>query len=238
MEINVKETPLSEIDLSKIDYEKSYVHLKIGGGYPNMEFKIYVIDINAHKDSAIIKTNSLCQFYWFNLDGTPIRDDRFSLHLFYKEARNCNNCNNFIPFDGNKIGICTRQATCNSQSTWQPKKAVNLHPIIVEYEDLGDTVKILKIEGVMNSDEIYAHAGKDTAKKYFNGYPNMYFLKQNVGNIFINVREHKYSSRILEIGGTIPKQSLFDVVDLIKLSTKRLASLIKDKKPEIKRIVI
>ena len=81
--------------------------------------------------------------------------------------------------------------------------------------------------------------GKRQLRRYFDDYPHMYSFKQDTGEMLINAREDRYSARVIQIGNIIPKKSLFDLAEIMKLSAKRLVELIKEsKKPEIKRIVI
>ena len=81
-EIDLKKTPLSEIDLSKIDYEKSFIEDK---------------DFHAKHHIKHIKS---CEHGWFaeladNRAGFTFRNNgkdyfcptEFILHLFYKEEK-------------------------------------------------------------------------------------------------------------------------------------------------------
>jgi hypothetical protein len=218
MEINLKETPLSEIDLSKIDYEKSYVW------YENK--KDFIKNIQPFNKSYDVNVDD--GFYLFEITGQHSYDNGATLHLFYKQCSTCD--------DEKKPAYDLPCRTCVDFKSWQPK-SVNSHPIIIEYEDLGDTVKILKIEGVMTCEEIKKHCGTDILSKYTDGEkrPSMYMDDRSL-YVWCE-RDSQFYFHLIFNGDKIKKESFSDLIDNMKLAAKRLASLIKEK-PEIKRIVI
>ena len=261
MEINLKETPLSEIDLTKIDYEKSYVWYK---GKKDFIKNIVIYDREQYK--VIISEG---QYYFQNNGSHSYNPYSCTLHLFYKEVRDCSTCLNRIK---TSIGFMCDADRCVNRSGWQPKKSVtevaesnscpdcnhwylssstypcclckdgdhfiqyetpNPHPIIIEYEDLGNTVKILKIEGVMTCNEIKKHAGVKIYDEYLATSPCIAVSDVDGGMYY------HFSTDIVQTvqnGEVISKEEFNTLVETMKLSAKRLASLIK--KPEIKRIEI
>jgi hypothetical protein len=243
MEIDLTKTPLSEIDLSKINYEKSYVMFK-GNKYLIIE--------NTLKQSSYEH-----DFVLYSLDSKPWRGFLFypdgkhyynkaTIHLFYKEEKGCGNCQYICTLPYNDP--CYKCDTIN-HPFWQPKevkerpagewKQVNSHPIIIEYQDLGDTVKILKIEGVMTIDEIIKHAGDSVLSQYADGEkrPSMHM---SGGSLYVWCKkDNQFYYHFINHGDKIKKESFADLIDNMKLSAKRLASLIKDsKEPKIERIII
>ena len=237
MEINLKETPLSEIDLTKIDYEKSYVECCI---QPPKNNKIRGISRKGTEFTIIDGEPPYGDFTFRNNGENFYAPNDFTLHLFYKEVRDCSTCLNRIK---TSIGFMCDADRCVNRSGWQPKESVknekncsNPHPIIIEYEDLGDTVKILKIEGVMTIDELLKHCGTDIVNKYTDGEkrPSMHMSD---GSLYVWCKkDNQFYYHLINRGDKIKKESFFDLIANMKLSAKRLASLIK--KPEIKRIEI
>jgi hypothetical protein len=114
MEIDLKKTPLSEIDLTKIDYDKSYVE------YDGAKIPIYSRDC-IHREYS----------YWnmrgwhFLENGTHYaeRTIHATLHLFYKEEKFCKTCKyeevdfSYFPYSDCKI---------REHSHWQPKESVSI----------------------------------------------------------------------------------------------------------------
>ena len=241
-EIDLKKTPLSEIDLSKIDYEKSYVEVK----HLNNICDLGILGIMY--DDGFYKANDrLDNVHHFKKNGQYRHGNEKTLHLFYKEEKRCGNCDNLIPFGGYGIGMCNHQETCNNQSHWQPKESVSQHskciwdssdkhPIIIEYQDLGDKVKILKIEGVMTFEEIEKHAGFHVLNQYASG---CCMRMENSDDFTIRCIDGVIRFYKPSVNQGMPKQEFDYLIESMKLSAKRLAELIKEsKKPEIKRIVI
>jgi hypothetical protein len=163
-----------------------------------------------------------------------------------KEVKSCDNCGNCLADDRKRtryfnVKVCK---ICVKQSKWIPidsvsALSVNPHPIVIEYENLGDTVKIVKIEGVMTHEEILRHAGHSIAEMYFGHGLCMW----KTGNILtVENGSETFSCKlkqIMKIGDKIEKEMFFIAIDKMERSAKRLASLIKEfKEPEIKRIVI
>ena len=237
-EIDLKKTPLSEIDLSKIDYEKSYVEVK----HLNNICDLGILGIMY--DDGFYKANDrLDNVHHFKKNGQYRHGNEKTLHLFYKEEKRCGNCGNLIPFGGYGIDMCNHQQACNNQSHWQPKELVrqDKHPIVIEYQDLGDKVKILKIEGVMTHDDIIKYAGQEVYETYISTHVDNFASMFNCGG-FVNVfwTDHKrFCGQAIQVGEKIDKSQFNKTIHYMKLSAKRLAELIKEsKKPEIKRIVI
>jgi hypothetical protein len=262
-EIDLKKTPLSEIDLTKIDYEKSYVmdedrkHKinRIMYSEKNDKWNVYEYSYD-YGDNA----------FWFSGTGRHrIYPKNFSLHLFYKEGvrtQSCKGCKH-------EYGIVD-QSPCYGcldadkwiLRNWQPKESVkesnipehkwvkrllNPHPIIIEYQDLGSSVKIVKIEGVMTIEDIRSHAGRSVTNEYFLYAPNMNmfersFIKKDTlcdGKTGVYIREDIHNPLELTIGDAFPKQDFLKLIETMKLASKRLASLIKEsKQPKIERIEI
>jgi hypothetical protein len=80
-EIDLTKTPLSEIDLSRIDYEKSYVE------YDGKINSIKTIKAN------FIEERWEVDYWWFTNQGKHIiRPSTITLHLFYKELQDCPHC--------------------------------------------------------------------------------------------------------------------------------------------------
>jgi hypothetical protein len=155
----------------------------------------------------------------------------YTLHLFYKESMECTDCAHYQKTD---FGwICYKRCD-HDHSGWQPKESVkeNKHPIVIEYQDLGDTVKILKIEGVMTVDEIKNHVGKKVLDDYFDGV----HMSMNKG--FLNVKDKDGYYMTVESSSNISKKAFNNLIETMKLASKRLASLIKESKPKIERIEI
>lgn len=239
-EIDLTKTPLSEIDLSKIDYEKSYVRFK-GDKYLIIE--------NTIKQSPYEHN-----FVLYAFDSKPWRGFLFypdgkhyfnkaTLHLFYKEERECKTCE----YAYNPFAVIRHCGNCSGYSKWMPiddcvenqiePKAKN--PIIIEYQDLGDKVKIVKIEGVMSYEEIRKHVDSSVAEKYSDGSPYMLYAKYDKAVGIYSMINGNLNMREIKIGKEIRKQLFFDAIESMKLSAKRLAQLIKDsKEPKIERIVI
>lgn len=237
MEIDLKKTPLSEIDLSRIDYEKSYVMFK-GNKYLIIE--------NTLKQSSYEH-----DFVLYSLDSKPWRGFLFypdgkhyyneaTLHLFYKEERECKTCEHAY----NPFAVIRHCGNCSGYSKWMPiddcvenqiePKAKN--PIIIEYQDLGSSVKIVKIEGVMTCNEIKKHAGVKIYDEYVQNSPCIAISD------FDGVMYYLFSTNPLQTiksGQVILKEQFEILIETMKLSAKRLAQLIKDsKEPKIERIVI
>lgn len=270
MEIDLKKTPLSEIDLSKIDYEKSYVIHK------NCKYLIIDNSIEYFEDGLYKMNSNPRRGFLFYPNGNHYYKEA-TIHLFYKEVRECKTCeyaynpfavirhcgecsgySKWIPIDEGvekpikpkesvtkKVEACTRciHLSCNRinepccscnklpygvRNNYEWVQEPNPHPIIIEYQDLGDTVKIVKIEGVMNSLNIITHAGDRVYQEYMSGSPCM-ISRNNGVSVFWKV-DRNLVSEFLIAGATYSKQHIFDVVNQMKLSAKRLAQLIKDSK--------
>jgi hypothetical protein len=239
-EIDLTKTPLSEVDLSKIDYEKSYVMFK-GNKYLIIE--------NTLKQSSYEH-----DFVLYSLGSKPWRGFLFypdgkhyynkaTIHLFYKEEKGCGNCQYICTLPYNDP--CCKCDTIN-HPFWQPKevkerpagewKQVNSHPIIIEYQDLGDKVKIVKIEGVMTHNEIQKHANHSVYLEYFGGMHM--FMSANKKELILVTKSIPVTTKY-DIGCTISKMRFEALINFMKLSAKRLALLIKDsKEPKIERIII
>ena len=215
-EIDLKKTPLSEIDLSRIDYEKSYVE------YDGKINSIKTIKAN------FIEERWEVDCWWFTNQGKHIiRPSTVTLHLFYKEVKSCYMCrylsgsryvdpcyscanigrsdkDNWQPKESPKEArdcntckhlivsryfqpcrSCSQILMGGTKDKWTPaeQSVKNPHPIVIEYENLGDTVKITKIEGVMTVDEIKNHVGKKVLDDYFDGV----HMSMNKG--FLNVKD-------------------------------------------------
>jgi hypothetical protein len=239
-EIDLTKTPLSELDLSKIDYNKSYVETEF--------FNKKISTIEHYYDDKFDIVDTANEGHHFYKNGRWVHGIGKTLHLFYKEEKGCGNCQYICTLPYNDP--CCKCDTIN-HPFWQPKevkerpagewKQVNSHPIIIEYQDLGDKVKILKIEGVMSADEIEEHAGRDVLLKYANVAPSMMktIIHENVVVVCGNSNVGNRYPRTLYIGEEKDKNAFFDAIENMKLSAKRLAELIKEfKKTEIKRIVI
>lgn len=233
-EIDLKVTPLSEIDLSRIDYEKSYVE------YDGKINSIKTIKAN------FIEERWEVDYWWFTNQGKHIiRPSTITLHLFYKEVKSCYMCRYL---SGSRyVDPCYSCANIgrSDKDNWLPKESPkpktvksNPHPIVIEYQDLGDTVKIVKIEGVMTHEEILRHAGHSIAEMYFGHGLCMW----KTGNILtVENGSETFSCKlkqIMKIGDKIEKEMFFIAIDKMERSAKRLASLIKESKPKIERIEI
>jgi len=238
-EIDLKVTPLSEIDLERIDYEKSYVvscnnNIQVTKIIYNEDNKK---TWNIHTEEAAFTT------YHFNNNGRHMYNpEGCTLHLFYKELRDCENCR-FTDSSND-------EEPCKSYegSNWQPIEEISIskgwisstgvcvksnpHPIVIEFQNLGDTVKIVKIEGVMSYDDIEKHAGMSVRKLYFtNSSPFMYAEKDRLVIHHVG-KSDDFFSVSLHIGLYYNKDKFMKYVETMKLASKRLASLIKDSKIE------
>jgi hypothetical protein len=236
-EIDLTKTPLSEIDLSRIDYEKSYVWRD------NENRKDYVVSIGlAFSSFQTLRWNVQCLEwqYPFYMNGLHCKAPKlFTLHLFYKEVRECENCR-FV-YKAPNADDCYKCYVNKNHPQWQPKESVkeNKHPIVIEYQNLGDTVKIVKIEGVMTIDEIFNHAGTDILNKYTDGEkrPSMYISDRSLW-VWCK-RDNQFYYHLINRGDKITKKNFYDLIDNMKLASQRLASLIKEsKQPKIERIEI
>lgn len=234
MEIDLKKTPLSEIDLSKIDYKKSYVI------YENCKYLIIENSIKYYEDGLYKMDSNPRRGFLFYQNGNHYYKEA-TLHLFYKEDRDCETCHYSEKWRYSYP--CSECSTVTGAfNEWipiQPTKKQTNHDIVIEYQDLGDTVKIVKIEGVMSADEILRHAGMSVRSRYFiNSSPYMYAEKDRLV-IHHAGKDEDFFSVSLHIGLYYDKDKFMKYVEIMKLSAKRLAKLIKDsKEPEIKRIVI
>ncbi|MFA5434239.1 MAG: hypothetical protein WC319_15445 [Candidatus Paceibacterota bacterium] len=237
-EIDLKVTPLSEIDLERIDYEKSYVvscnnNIQVTKIIYNEDNKK---TWNIHTEEAAFTT------YHFNNNGRHMYNpEGCTLHLFYKELRDCENCR--FTDSSNDEEPCK---SCEG-SNWQPIEEISIskgwmsstgvcvksnpHPIVIEFQNLGDTVKIVKIEGVMAGDEIKTHAGKKVLDDYFIG-AHMFF---NKGLLIVKDKDGYYMA--VESNMKISKKAFLNLIETMKLASKRLAELIKET-PKIERIEI
>jgi hypothetical protein len=237
-EIDLTKTPLSELDLSKIDHNKSYVETEF--------FNKKISTIEHYYDDKFVIVDTANEGHHFYKNGRWVHGIGKTLHLFYKEEKGCGNCQYICTLPYNDP--CYKCDTIN-HPFWQPKevkerpagewKQVNSHPIIIEYQDLGDTVKILKIEGVMTIDEIIKHAGDSVLSQYADGEkrPSMHM---SGGSLYVWCKkDNQFYYHFINHGDKIKKESFADLIDNMKLSAKRLASLIKDsKEPKIERIII
>ena len=233
-EIDLTKTPLSEIDLSRIDYEKSYVEWD--GTKMNMRGFNHVSK----------QDDYWCMDGWhFLANGKNISGRNITLHLFYKDEKQCDTCGNCL-VDSIKreryfnIKVCK---ICVKQSKWIPidsvsALSVNPHPIVIEYQDLGDTVKIVKIEGVMTYEEIKKHTSIDLFTEYTTVGGRQPYMYSWENRNYIMVYCQNYHLMKIIIGEKYQKQTFFEIIETMKLASKRLASLIKESKPKIERIEI
>jgi hypothetical protein len=227
-EIDLTKTPLSEIDLNKIDYEKSYV-ISWGDTYYVKKISYDKVDMIWH----IYDSESVDLHYGFSNNGQHIYCPRScTLHLFYKEEKSCNDCQ--YNYDINGISVVLEKCiSCCNNDLWKPK---DKHPIIIEYQDLGDKVKILKIEGVMTFEEIEKHAGFHVLNQYASG---CCMRMENSDDFTIRCIDGVIRFYKPSVNKGISKQEFDYLIESMKLSAKRLAELIKEsKKPVVRRIEI
>lgn len=180
-----------------------------------------------------------CMDGWhFLANGKNISGRNITLHLFYKEEKDCDNCKHCIVLNDVSYFNTKVCRVCVNQSHYQLSESIvvsaNPHPIVIEYQNLGDTVKIVKIEGVMTLNEIKKHTGDKVYLDYTSKPPCMHTILN--GMRIYNINNTSFE---INIGMTIHKPLFFDYIETMKLASKRLASLIKEsKESEIKRIVI
>jgi hypothetical protein len=234
-EIDLTKTPLSELDLSKIDHNKSYVETEF--------FNKKISTIEHYYDDKFVIVDTANEGHHFYKNGRWVHGNGKTLHLFYKEEKGCGNCQYICTLPYNDP--CCKCDTIN-HPFWQPKevkerpagewKQVNSHPIIIEYQDLGDKVKIVKIEGVMTHNEIQKHANHSVYLEYFGGMHM--FMSANKKELILVTKSIPVTTKY-DIGCTISKMRFEALINFMKLSAKRLALLIKDsKEPKIERIII
>jgi hypothetical protein len=275
MEIDLKKTPLSEIDLSKIDYEKSYVWRDDD---KRMDYVVSIREAFGSFTKSQWKIQTSEWLYPFSNNGSHCNaPKKFTLHLFYKEVRDCPTCKHENVRYGTEPCIdCTirydKQVNQLTPNHWQPKESakdektcenckhstkknkqepccscrfysdweanIKATPrnkdIIIEYEDLGDKVKIVKIEGVMTHDEIQKHANHSVYLEYFGGMHM--FMSANKKELILVTKSIPVTTKY-DIGCTISKMRFEALINFMKLSAKRLAELIKESKT-VKRIEI
>jgi len=236
-EINLKVTPLSEIDL-RIDYEKSYV---MDNGFKEKIKEIRLSKDGLDKENVCLYTIEMGMGNRVFYPNGKHYYGLYTLHLFYKDEKQCDTCGNCL-VDSIKreryfnIKVCK---ICVKQSKWIPidsvsALSVNPHPIVIEYQDLGDTVKIVKIEGVMTLNEIKKHTGDKVYLDYTSKPPCMHAILN--GMRIYNINNTSFE---INIGMTIHKPLFFEIIETMKLASKRLALLIKEsKRPKIERIEI